>query len=503
MVVLKNTDPAELDNHFQANSSNIRAGPVDNEYRSCNDICCLITFILMMLATLVIGAIMINDGKEFYNILSITDVKNEGVAYFTETFSKYYGIIIGMFVLSFVMSIVFLLLVKKFTKCMVYTLIVLFYLAVIALIVIGAINGYWWMVIVFGITLLITTCMLCCFKERIRVGILLMQVASQFISEKPSVYVAPLYPFFWGLLFFVYWLVALLAVTYTIYSKQTIADNLNTDADQNNNTEADLTKEIVFLSLWVVVFIFMAEFLYYVLTYLVASACANWYYGLDENYYTKSIFRLNRYHLGSLTFGALIVTVVNILKRLVQDAAGDQAADGNAIIACCLCLVGCCLSCIEDMLQTLNHNAVIVMSVTGESYINSAKTALSIIFENFGIFYIVDFFSDLLVFFGVVLCVGIPTLIGFLVIRYQYNTDDTPTPEANYAAIMIFFLSILVSCVIIGMLGEALSCVFIFYCFDRKFARMGIRVPNCPEAIRNFHGESNQIGSGQELQNRY
>ena len=129
------------------------------------------------------------------------------------------------------------------------------------------------------------------------------------------------------------------------------------------------------------------------------------------------------------------------------------------------------------------------MSVTGESYINSAKTALSIIFENFPLFYIVDFIGDLVVFFGILLCTGLPTLIGFLIVRYG---QDSSVQEASYVAIVVFFLSILLSSAIIGMIGEALSCVFIFYCFDRKFTKMGISIPNSPATIRNFERETDQ-----------
>jgi len=58
------------------------------------------------------------------------------------------------------------------------------------------------------------------------------------------------------------------------------------------------------------------------------------------------------------------------------------------------------------------------MSVTGENYINSAKTALSVVFDNFGLFSIVDFIADVVTFFGILVTVGIPTLTGFLIIRY-------------------------------------------------------------------------------------
>ena len=62
----------------------------------------------------------------------------------------------------------------------------------------------------------------------------------------------------------------------------------------------------------------MTEFLYYVQTFLIATACALWYYGIEENYCSTGIFRLNRYHIGSLTFGALLVTIVNMFKRMAQ-----------------------------------------------------------------------------------------------------------------------------------------------------------------------------------------
>ena len=133
------------------------------------------------------------------------------------------------------------------------------------------------------------------------------------------------------------------------------------------------------------------------------------------------------------------------------------------------------------------------MSVTGESYINSAKTALSIIFDDFALFNIVDFISSLVTFFGVLITVGVPTLVGFLIIRYARNAD---TYISSYGAVAIFFLSIMVSGLIISIIDSALNCVFIFYCFDKKFRSMGISVPNSPPAIRNFLGYGNFDNKG-------
>ena len=39
------------------------------------------------------------------------------------------------------------------------------------------------------------------------------------------------------------------------------------------------------------------------------------------------------------------------------------------------------------------------------------------------------------------------------------------------------------------MLDEALSSIFIFYCFDKKFNEMGMKVNNVPEEIKTLFRE--------------
>jgi hypothetical protein len=72
---------------------------------------------------------------------------------------------------------------------------------------------------------------------------------------------------------------------------------------------------------------------------------------------------------------------------------------------------------VEDLLETLNHNAIIVMAVTGESYIDSAKSTISLIFENFALFVVVDLISGLATFMGILFVTGIPTLIGYFLLK--------------------------------------------------------------------------------------
>lgn len=45
---------------------NIKAGPLENEHRSCKDICCIVTFFLLIVAFGVIGIYMMIDEQEVF-----------------------------------------------------------------------------------------------------------------------------------------------------------------------------------------------------------------------------------------------------------------------------------------------------------------------------------------------------------------------------------------------------------------------------------------------------
>ena len=85
----------------------------------------------------------------------------------------------------------------------------------------------------------------------------------------------------------------------------------------------------------------------------------------------------------------------------------------------------------------------------------------------------------MLVFWGVILSVGIPTVIGYIWIdSYTDGADSVGT-----ALLVIIFASIMLSGMIYSVLVESVSSVFIFYCFDRRFKQLGYQSHNMPNEI--------------------
>ena len=237
--------------------------------------------------------------------------------------------------------------------------------------------------------------------------------------------------------------------------------------------------------------------------FLVSTACAFWYYGNDEdNYFCTGSGWLNKCHIGSLTFGALLVAIISFLRRLVANEAAEQAGEGNCCCSIMLCCVACCLGAIESLLKVLNQNSIIVMAVTGESYLDSAKSAVGIIFENFGLFNIIEIFDTVLLIAGVLICAGIPAVGIFLIL--QFTIDPVPEPfEMAIAIILVFFITAIFVAYIINILGLALNCVFIYYCLDKRFRTFGIHIPNAPAEIHQLFDDKYKeapVPSSQQLQ---
>jgi hypothetical protein len=100
---------------------------------------------------------------------------------------------------------------------------------------------------------------------------------------------------------------------------------------------------------------------------------------------------------------------------------------------------------------------------------------------------IVDFFTEFMEIYEIIICVLVPAVLGGgLIYMIEANLI-----AAIWGGVAILLLASIVSSVIIGMLDEALSCIFIFYCFDKKFHEMGLTVNNIPEEIKTlFNQES-------------
>jgi hypothetical protein len=65
------------------------------------------------------------------------------------------------------------------------------------------------------------------------------------------------------------------------------------------------------------------------MVFLIASACAYWYYQSESNSVLRGINNI-KYHLGSICFGSIVITLVTIMRIL---ASGKKTKGPAQLIA--------------------------------------------------------------------------------------------------------------------------------------------------------------------------
>lgn len=152
---------------------------------------------------------------------------------------------------------------------------------------------------------------------------------------------------------------------------------------------------------------FFTFFSYYAMVFLVSSAVSIWYYQIDKNMIGSGLKWLIKGHIGSLTFAALIITIIKMLLTMVKK---KRTTNMVAAVARMICV--CLLAALEKFVKVMNRYAVILMSFTGEDFITSCKSTGVLIFKNIGVFSVLSIVSAFFYYSGIFLCTGIPTAIA-------------------------------------------------------------------------------------------
>lgn len=90
------------------------------------------------------------------------------------------------------------------------------------------------------------------------------------------------------------------------------------------------------------------------------------------------------YSFGSISFGSLLVAIINALRQLCSIAQQQEAAAGNICGQIGFCVLGCLIGILDWAVQFINRYAFSYMALYGKPYIQSAKDTWTMI-KNRGI----------------------------------------------------------------------------------------------------------------------
>ena len=118
-----------------------------------------------------------------------------------------------MMTLTIFMAIIFLFLLVKFPKCIFATMLVLGGLLIAAITVLLFYIGALVPAIIMCVIFVVLICILACTFKKIITGIVLLNIASKFLMEKPSTFIAPIFTLIFVLAFEGFWAMSIAGIT--------------------------------------------------------------------------------------------------------------------------------------------------------------------------------------------------------------------------------------------------------------------------------------------------
>lgn len=177
---------------------------------------------------------------------------------------------------------------------------------------------------------------------------------------------------------------------------------------------------------------------------VLAGSFAIWYWSKSKKCCIgcTSIKDTIVYHLGSIAFGSLIISIVKLIRAIIQFVENrvKSATGNNKAANCCIkftfCCCKCCFWCLEKFLKFLNRNAYIMVAIYGRNFCSSARDALTLLASNPLRALVLDRVTDFILFLGKILITAGVGVLAFYFFSKKLYIDPAWTqyfaPDLHY-----------------------------------------------------------------------
>ncbi|XP_045462112.1 choline transporter-like protein 1 [Harmonia axyridis] len=201
---------------------------------------------------------------------------------------------------------------------------------------------------------------------------------------------------------------------------------------------------------------------------IVAGAVSRRYFTRDKDHILgspiKDSFRiLVKYHLGSVAFGSLVISIMNFIRVIIKLMMKKRE------FVLFRPLITCCVDFMEEFVHYISNQAYIIIAMHGEPFIPSGKRATKLLIENALNTLAVNSFGDFVLFLVKVMITFMTVLCGFIL-------DDG---DIVFFKVTIFIGGVLAFLLTNCMFRTFETCVdtiFLCYCED-TFIHDGIEIP--------------------------
>ena len=243
--------------------------------------------------------------------------------------------------------------------------------------------------IIIGVVYLI---FLFCTNQKLKKGVKIFKITAKLLKHKPAILAIPFGMLFFMIIYEAFWFMSFFGIA--IHQG---------DPEEEKDYVVQRGLNIFVMVVWVLFNIFFTFIFYHATVFLISTASAIYFYGLKDSFFCTGLGRIFKYHLGSFQQSYFLALPVAILRQLAECDQRGNVGGGCGLYGF---IASCCLRSFEGTPEVLNHNSIITMAISGEDYLRSARTTLSLVSYNFKTFYVLDYVSTLSTLSGIILLIG-------------------------------------------------------------------------------------------------
>lgn len=226
----------------------------------------------------------------------------------------------------------------------------------------------------------------------------------------------------------------------------------------------------------VVGFFWLVFFISALAEMVLAAVFATWFWSFKKSNVpfftlTRALGRTFRYHLGTVAFGSLILTICRLIRTILAYIQKKLKMYDNVVTNAIMCCMQCFFWCLEKFLVFLNRNAYIMCAIHGKNFCVSAKDAFELLMRNMLRVFALDQVTSFLFFMAKVLVsMGMGACMYFYL---EYNKQGVRLNYIVVPAVVVMVITYLISTVFFSVYSMAVDTLFL--CF-RKFADVFYRL---------------------------
>eukprot|EP01083_Nonionella_stella_P237241 832439_1 len=423
------------------------------EYR---DLWCAIIYLIHLIVMIAITAFLIPQAMDSNSNSSNNNNTNETEESEEIDLTGAITVVISCAILGLLLGFCWLEALKRWALQIIKIMIYLNILLWVVLIIVGIATGQFVLAIVAVFMVLFWALYTWCMWNRIKFSSVLLALSSRIISSFPGTVCVTITMILFTLIWIIIWLLCVASYVQSTETTDETTGETGEESSPNYNANAFVIF-LLFISLYWVIQVNSN-----VSHTTSCGVAASWYFTPPDQEISgtgPAFKRSMTTSFGSICFGSLIVAVLQAIRAMIEIAEGRK--EGNA---CVLCLIKCCVVCIQRCIEWFNKYAFAHCAIYGTSFMTSAGNTFELLSSRGILALINEDLTGMALFAGALISAVLCGLIGAGIAFSFYGSDngDMIIALGVYGAICGLVLTLLV----LSTVQSAIICLFV--CFAEE-----------------------------------